>query len=396
MLGGVRRNDLMTEIVWLTISESIVRIKNVESAWDDYVRRSKSWLEGQRETFAQTQQQPVSVTTPVAESPARRLAGKSPSENRAATASVGDYGKWKIVGSLPDGGQAHVFLVVDATNKLSPKYALKRLKNVNDPARRARFEREIKVIRNIDHPNVVKVVDEDLTAEKPYFVTEYCTKGSLKHIGARSFIGDMSGTMAVLGPVLGALAAVHRQGVIHRDIKPANIFIRGDGTPVAGDFGICFIEADEQITLLDEGIGSKNFIAPEMESGQRDLGDPTDRTDVYSFGKVIFWMLSGGMEFSREDHRKRSLVDALHDQRFEHVHDLLDRVVVRNPKDRQTSDELVRELESTATLVERDFAPLKPSMRIRCRFCGTGVTFESQISPRTTFRATPAVTSLPQ
>ena len=136
--------------------------------------------------------------------------------------------------------------------------------------------------------------------------------------------------------------------------------------------GSVSFKTGEHITLSDEGIGSKNFMAPEMESGQRDLGGPTDRTDVYCLGKVIYWMLSGGVEFSREDHRKSSLVKLLQDQKFEHVHQLLDEMVAREPEKRIRSRELKERLEMTALLVEGNYAPLSPSIGIRCRFCGIG------------------------
>jgi serine/threonine protein kinase len=246
------------------------------------------------------------------------------------------------------------------------------LKNVDSPTRRARFEREIEVVQSINHPNILKVIDSDLTAARPYFVSEFCEGGSLLDVGASKFRANVTATIVTLLPLVDALVAVHNVGPIHRDIKPANILIRGDGTPIIADFGICFTEDGKQITLSDEGVGSKNFIAPEMESGQHDLGGPSDRTDVYCLGKVMFWMVSGGLEFSREDHRKRSLMSLLSDQRFEHVHHLLDEMVVREPQKRIPSRELRRRLEMTASLVEGNYAPLSPSVGIRCRFCGIG------------------------
>jgi serine/threonine protein kinase len=171
-------------------------------------------------------------------------------------------------------------------------------------------------------------------------------------------------------PVLDGLVATHKAGVFHRDVKPANILIREDGTPVIGDFGICFVAGGQHFTLSNEGVGSRNFIAPEMESGQHNLGDPSDRTDVYSLGKVIYWMLSGGKEFAREDFR--SLVDLLKEQRFVHVQRLLEQMVVRDPAKRIQSHEVKEKLEMTASLVEGDFAPMAPSVGIRCRFCGLG------------------------
>jgi hypothetical protein len=292
--------------------------------------------------------------------------------SRPAKVQVQKYGRWKIIKSLPEGGQAHVFLVEDVRQEFKGNWVLKRLKNIDDPTRRARFQRETKVIQSINHPNVLKVIDSDLTGHRPYFVTEYCEQGSLLDTGASNFRGNLKTAARILLQIVDGLVVVHNTGPIHRDLKPGNILIRKDGTPVIGDFGICFVQDGEHITLSDEGVGSKNFMAPEMESGQRDLGGPTDRTDVYCLGKVIYWMLSGGVEFSREDHRKSSLVKLLQDQKFEHVHQLLDEMVVREPEKRIRSGELKERLEMTASLVEGNYAPLSPSIGIRCRFCGIG------------------------
>src|SRR5207244_4230150 len=76
--------------------------------------------------------------------------------------------------------------------------------------------------------------------------------------------------------------------------------------------------------------------------------------------------------FDRENHRDNSLVKLLGHQKFEHVHMLLDHMVAYEPNSRLKSEDLKGRLEMTASLVEGDFAPLKPSIKIRCRFCGIG------------------------
>jgi hypothetical protein len=282
------------------------------------------------------------------------------------------YDRWEIVTSLTEGGQAHIFVVEDKGKEFLGRWVLKRLKNIKDKARKARFAQEVRVTQSIEHPNVLKIIDKNLDAERPYFVAELCERGSLERVGASAYRGNIRATVDVLLPIADALVAAHRINVFHRDVKPANILFRGDGTPVVGDFGICFVEGGDPVTLTGEGMGSRNFIAPEMESGQRDLGEPTDRTDVYSLGKVLYWMLSGGLEFARENHRKKNLVDLLGPQAFEHVHALLNEMVATDPRSRIPSKYLKERLEKMASLVEGNFAPLSPSIGIQCRFCGIG------------------------
>jgi serine/threonine protein kinase len=283
-------------------------------------------------------------------------------------------GRWETVRSLGEGGHGHVFVVRDTAGAVHGECALKRLKNVDSPERRARFHDEIEALKRLSHPNVLRLVEYELENGSPYYVAEYCERGSLEKIGAHTFQGNITETNRVLLPVVDALVAAHIKGIHHRDLKPANILFRGDGTPVVGDFGICHIEDGNRFTLSDEHVGSVNYIAPEMESGMRALGEPDDRTDVYSLGKVLYWMLSAGHIFAREDHRTTAnwLVSRLGDQKFEHVHTLLDRMVVRDPDSRLRSQALTGELEMTPSLVKGNFAPLKPSIGIRCRFCGVG------------------------
>ncbi len=83
-------------------------------------------------------------------------------------------------------------------------------------------------------------------------------------------------------------------------------------------------------------------------------------------------MLSGGLEFARESHRKKNLVELLGAQAFEHVHALLDEMVATDPRSRIPSSDTKERLEKMASLVEGNYAPLSPSIGIQCRFCGMG------------------------
>jgi serine/threonine protein kinase len=281
-------------------------------------------------------------------------------------------GRWETLESIGEGGQGHVFVVHDKTRVVDELCVLKRLKNVNNRERRQRFKLEVEALRRLSHPNVLRISDWNVDCAQPYYVAEYCEGRSVESAGADRFKANVAGAMAILLPISDALVAAHQAGVIHRDVKPGNILLRGDGSPALGDFGICHLDDGVHVTLSGDHVGSINYIAPEMRSGRRHLGEPSDRTDVYSLGKVLYWMLSGGHIFDQEDHRPNSLVDELGDQKFEHVHMLFDRMIVESPSKRMGSQEVRREFEMTSSLVEGNFAPLEPSIGIRCRFCGLG------------------------
>jgi len=283
--------------------------------------------------------------------------------------------RWRYVRHVGAGGQGSVVLVTDENGLLPGEITLKRLTNAESPERRARFERETKALEILDHPNILRIHHKELqppSGDKPFFVAEYCTGGSLQSIGAESFRDKVSEAAAVLIPIAQALEAAHRKDIFHRDCKPANILFRGDGTPVLGDFGICHMEDGELVTLSIEGVGSKNFIAPEMESGG--TGEVSDATDAYSLAKVLYWMVSGGRVFAREGHRAgaNNLARSTDRQRFEHVHLFLDKFLQPEPHKRKGLGDFRRGLQEVAMLVEKDYVPLVPNREIRCRFCGLG------------------------
>jgi serine/threonine protein kinase len=271
----------------------------------------------------------------------------------------------------------HIFLVRDATESEAAPFVLKRLKNAK---RLNLFEREVTATRAINHPNILRVVDFDLSGSKPYYVAEYCERGSLAAIDEATLKGNVIYAVSTLLPILNALQAAHEHGVIHRDVKPPNILFRQNGDPVLADFGICHVEGDARFTFAtNEPGGSVNYIAPEMESGRR-LGRPCAETDAYSLGKVLYYMLSGGEIFAREDHRGRPLTAILGERRFEHVHLFLDRIILENPSNRARFAELRDLITKMEALTMGNFAALKPSIGIACRFCGDGK-YEQHVGP---------------
>src|SRR5262249_34060043 len=152
------------------------------------------------------------------------------------------YGRWEVVESLGEGGQAHTFVVRDTNDTADQgRSVLKRLK---DPKRTSRFLKEIGATKRLDHPNVVRGVDVNGEADKPYLVMNRCLGGSLDRAGLAGKISVVE-ALRFFGGVCRGVCHAHQKGVIHRDLKPANVFLDERGNPVVGDFGLALVEGSE-------------------------------------------------------------------------------------------------------------------------------------------------------
>lgn len=281
------------------------------------------------------------------------------------------YGnRWKIIRSLDEGGQAHVFLVEDIQSGNGEQFVLKRLKNVN---RLDRFSREIEAIKKLNHPNILPLIDADLSPERPYFVSPFADGGSLAKY-AEHYKNNPEKALDLVACIADGLAHAHDNRIVHRDIKPANIFLAGeDRHPVIGDFGICHVENGDRLTLIDEAVGSRLFVAPELEDGRAD--EVKASSDVYSLGKILYWLLAGGRVFAREQHRSDSwnLVARLSHSRFEHVNRLLDYMITPKLSERYRNGEAAAaSIRHVSDLVRKEARAIAPGLPQVCDFCKQG------------------------
>lgn len=210
-------------------------------------------------------------------------------------------GRYRTIESLGSGGQAEVFRVEDEQDPSKPQFALKRLRNVE---RLGRFRSEIEALQRIDHPNVIKILDHSGeaaagdTEHKYWFLMPLAMDNLEKRIGI--YKGNLDGVLEVAIRLADALVAAHKRNIVHRDVKPANIlFAKLDHDVWLSDFGICHLGSEQtRHTETNEVVGPRMFLAPELEVGGRTT--LTGAADIYSLGKVIFYMLSGGKIIARE------------------------------------------------------------------------------------------------
>src|SRR5712692_733298 len=248
-------------------------------------------------------------------------------------------GRWKLIDRprLGGGGQSEVFRVIDDTGERSGEFALKRVTN---PARHERFRQEVEAIKSLDHPNVIKLVDHsmldatDVNPDKQYLVMPIAEGGDLTKSGRLGlYKGSIESTLQVAKQIASALAAAHFAGIIHRDIKPANILFTGDGHEVwLTDFGICLITKIERATETGEVVGPQSFMAPELESGGQ--LNVTPSADIYSLGKVIYFMVTGGRVLPRERLHAEAYSQIFNKGARYHVLDLLLSKMICPPQSR--------------------------------------------------------------
>ena len=215
----------------------------------------------------------------------------------------------------------------------------------------ARFQREAESAAAISHPNVVTVLDIDVTPQgMPYLVCEYLEGIDLgDHLKEVKRL-DVPDALSVTRQLCRGLAAAHARGVIHRDLKPPNVFLVGDfskGAPARLfakilDFGLSSFKANESeqnLTKTGFIMGTPTYMPPEQARGQR----VDHRADVYGLGTILYTMLTGRPPFEEETPqatilavlnseppRPRSLVPTIPP----HIELVIERAMAKNPDDR--------------------------------------------------------------
>jgi serine/threonine-protein kinase len=199
--------------------------------------------------------------------------------------------RYRIIGLLGRGGMGEVYRADDL--KLGQAVALKFLPEIveNDAARLQRFLNEVKIARQISHPNVCRVYDVGEVDGHHYLSMEYVDGEDLASLLRR--IGRLPKDKAVQisRQLCMGLAAAHEQGILHRDLKPANVMIDGRGRARITDFGLATLAG--AVRPDEVGAGTPLYMSPE----QRDGKDLTVRSDLYSLGLVLYELFTGERAF---------------------------------------------------------------------------------------------------
>ena len=296
-------------------------------------------------------------------------------------------GDWTIKEELGAGGMGKVFRAerdgqVAALKVMAPTVA-------DDPRARARFEREVKVMIDLSHPNVVRVYDSGVASIKdkdyPFMAMEYAGDDLAAVVETRGALSPAEAVEATLGAAA-ALQAAHEKGVVHRDVKPENILVAGEDAIRSvdvrlTDFGVAAVsDQSADLTQTTAAVGSPFYMAPEQAKNDDNLDG---RADLYSLGATLFFLTTGARLFAADNFQSLliahatelpSLASEVTPDVPEELALLIDVAVLKQPGDRPESMEVwsqdlrawqegslsrerVRELKAMARRGRRPFEP---------------------------------------
>lgn len=242
------------------------------------------------------------IRTPAIDIAVELLAGRETQLTR------GQYvAHYQIKSLLGEGGMGEVYLAYDV--RLGRHVALKRLpaKFTVDADRVRRFKQEARVVSALNHPNIVTVHEIGRSNSLHFITTEFIEGETLRQRIAKGLM-TLDLALDVVTQIASALTAAHAAGIVHRDIKPENIMIRPDGYVKVLDFGLAkLVDQKPELGLALEEfpsnknqtgkgliLGTVNYMSPEQAKGET----IDERTDIFSFGAVVYEIMSGRTPFA--------------------------------------------------------------------------------------------------
>jgi serine/threonine-protein kinase len=217
-------------------------------------------------------------------------------------------GRYRLDAVIGRGGMSTVYRAFDTVLERPVAIKLMHREIASDSDQLERFRREARSIAQLNHPNVVSVIDageeplpeeeraadgHDGAAGTPYIVLEFVDGETLKGVIRRGGPLEIPQALAYAIEIARALGAAHECQIVHRDVKPHNILIDPEGGAKITDFGIARSLSEEGLTMAGRVLGTTDYVSPEQALGQ----PVTPQSDLYSLGIVLYEMLTGDVPF---------------------------------------------------------------------------------------------------
>ena len=203
---------------------------------------------------------------------------------------------YEILSQVGQGGMATVFLA--RQRSMNRNVALKFLPTafLNDETYLQRFEREVKIVAQLEHRNIVPVYDFGEFESQPYIAMRYMPAGSVEELLAAGKI-PLPHVLSIVEQVASALDHAHQNDILHRDLKPSNILLDDGGGVFITDFGIARILSEGSGKITTQGVvGTPSYMSPEQAQGE-----PLDgRSDIYALGVMLFELMTGRRPFESD------------------------------------------------------------------------------------------------
>jgi serine/threonine protein kinase/tetratricopeptide (TPR) repeat protein len=254
---------------------------------------------------------------------------------------------YRIIEEIGRGGMGVVYKAVDT--KLDRLVALKFLPHhlTGNEAEKARFLQEAKAAAALNHPNVCSVIDIVEHGDQQFIVMEYVDGVTLRQ---KAPVQKMQDAVQYAIQIGEALQAAHAKGIVHRDVKCENIMLTSDGRIKVMDFGLAKLKGSLKLTRTSSTVGTLAYMAPEQIQG----GEVDARSDIFSFGVVLFELITGKLPFRGEheaaimysimNEEPLSMIELRPDLSPEIVH-IVEKAMEKDPAERyQSSAEMAVDL----------------------------------------------------
>ena len=206
--------------------------------------------------------------------------------------------RYRIIKELGKGGMGTVYLAEETTMETGRYVAVKLLPPhlTTDSAILARFQEEIKTAARLDHPNIVPIYFVGEHQGLFYFVMKYLEGSTIYQLVNAYGRFSETDTRKYISMICDALYYAHEMGIVHRDMKASNIMISSDGLATLMDFGVARSSETSELTMPGQIVGTAEYMAPEQW-----FGEAEKRSDIYSMGIIMHYMLTGNLMFKSKN-----------------------------------------------------------------------------------------------